>query len=83
MFEQRALPITEDIMFKWRLLVEDGRKAGHTLRRQRLSKGARARAQSLARRGADKRLVNGSFLDLTSATKKWCRIDRLVVFQIS
>jgi toxin FitB len=30
MFEQRALPVSEDIMFKWRLLVEDGRKAGHT-----------------------------------------------------
>ena len=31
MFENRALPITEDIMFKWRLLVEEGRKTGHTL----------------------------------------------------
>jgi len=30
MFEQRALPVTEDIMLKWRLLVEEGRKAGHT-----------------------------------------------------
>jgi len=30
MFEQRILAITEDIMFKWRLLVEDGRKDGHT-----------------------------------------------------
>lgn len=30
MFEQRDLPISEDIMFKWRLLVEDGRKVGHT-----------------------------------------------------
>jgi predicted nucleic acid-binding protein len=30
MFAQRALPVTEDIVFKWRLLVEDGRKAGHT-----------------------------------------------------
>jgi toxin FitB len=30
MFEQRILPVTEDIMFKWRLLVEDGRKTGHT-----------------------------------------------------
>jgi predicted nucleic acid-binding protein len=30
MFEQRVLQITEDIMFKWRLLVEDGRRAGHT-----------------------------------------------------
>jgi predicted nucleic acid-binding protein len=30
MFAGRVLEITEDIMFKWRLLVEDGRKAGHT-----------------------------------------------------
>jgi len=30
MFEQRVLPVMEDIMFKWRLLVEDGRRAGHT-----------------------------------------------------
>jgi toxin FitB len=30
MFEERVLAITEDIMFKWRLLIDDGRKAGHT-----------------------------------------------------
>lgn len=30
MFDQRTLEISEDVMFKWRLLVEDGRKAGHT-----------------------------------------------------
>ena len=30
MFEQRVLAISEDVMFKWRLLVEEGRKAGHT-----------------------------------------------------
>jgi predicted nucleic acid-binding protein len=30
MFEDRALEITEDIMLKWRLLVEQGRKSGHT-----------------------------------------------------
>lgn len=30
MFDQRILPVTEDIMFKWRLLVEDGRKTGYT-----------------------------------------------------
>ncbi len=30
MFEGRVLPIGEDVMFKWRLLVEEGRKAGHT-----------------------------------------------------
>jgi len=30
MFDDRVLPISEDVMFRWRLLVEDGRKAGHT-----------------------------------------------------
>jgi toxin FitB len=30
MFEQRALPVSEDVMLKWRLMVEDGRKTGHT-----------------------------------------------------
>jgi toxin FitB len=30
MFEQRVLAISEPVMFKWRLLAEDGRKAGHT-----------------------------------------------------
>lgn len=30
MFENRVLPVSEDIMFKWRLLVEEGRKVGHT-----------------------------------------------------
>jgi predicted nucleic acid-binding protein len=30
MFEQRVLPVSENILFKWRLLVEEGRKAGHT-----------------------------------------------------
>ncbi len=27
MFEERVLPVSEDVMFKWRLLVERGRKA--------------------------------------------------------
>jgi predicted nucleic acid-binding protein len=30
MFEERVLQITEDIMLKRRLLVEEGRKSGHT-----------------------------------------------------
>ena len=30
MFEQRVLQVTEEVMFKWRLLVEEGRKLGHT-----------------------------------------------------
>ncbi len=30
MFDQRVLPVTEEIMFRWRVLVEEGRKSGHT-----------------------------------------------------
>jgi len=30
LFARRVLPVSEDIMFKWRLLVEEGRKVGHT-----------------------------------------------------
>lgn len=30
MFERRALAVSEDVMFKWRLMVEEGRKSGHT-----------------------------------------------------
>jgi predicted nucleic acid-binding protein len=30
MFDQRVVSVSEDIMFKWRLLLEEGRKAGHT-----------------------------------------------------
>jgi toxin FitB len=30
MFEDRILPLSEEVMLKWRLLVEVGRKSGHT-----------------------------------------------------
>nr|WP_211203877.1 type II toxin-antitoxin system VapC family toxin [Candidatus Accumulibacter phosphatis] len=30
MFEERILPVSQDIMFTWRLLVEEGRKSGNT-----------------------------------------------------
>ena len=30
MFAGRVLPVSEDVMFKWRLLFEEGRKTGHT-----------------------------------------------------
>lgn len=30
MFDGRVLPLSEEVMLKWRLLVEDGRKTGHT-----------------------------------------------------
>jgi len=42
MFEHRVLAITEDIMVKWRLLVEDGRRAGHTFSQPDLIIGATA-----------------------------------------
>ena len=30
MFDQRVLEVSEDVMFRWRLLVDQGRGAGHT-----------------------------------------------------
>ena len=30
LFEQRVLEVSEDVLLKRRLLVEDGRKSGHT-----------------------------------------------------
>lgn len=30
MFDRRVLEVSEHVMFKWRLLVEDGRRIGHT-----------------------------------------------------
>ena len=30
MFHQRVLPVTEDILFRWRVLIEERRKVGHT-----------------------------------------------------
>ncbi len=30
LFERRVCEVTEDILLEWRLLVEDGRKSGHT-----------------------------------------------------
>jgi predicted nucleic acid-binding protein len=47
MFEERVLAVSEDIMFKWRLLVEDGRKAGHTFSQPDLIIAATALHHSL------------------------------------
>jgi toxin FitB len=47
MFDRRVLPVTEDIMLKWRLLVEDGRKAGHTFSQPDLIIAATALEQGL------------------------------------
>ena len=42
MFDERVLDVTEDIMLKWRLLVEEGRKVGHTFAQPDLLIGATA-----------------------------------------
>lgn len=42
MFEGRILDVTEDVMLKWRLLVESGRKSGHTFSQPDLIIGATA-----------------------------------------
>ena len=47
MFEQRVLDVSEDVMLKWRLLVEDGRKAGHTFSQPDLIIAATARHHGL------------------------------------
>jgi predicted nucleic acid-binding protein len=30
MFHKRVLPVTEEIMLRWRIVLEDGRRSGHT-----------------------------------------------------
>jgi toxin FitB len=47
MFEQRVLPVTEDIMFRWRLLVAEGRRVGHTFSQPDLIIGATALVHGL------------------------------------
>jgi toxin FitB len=48
MFESRVLPVSEDVMFKWRLLVEEGRKTGHTFSQPDLIIAATALHHGLA-----------------------------------
>ncbi len=48
MFGQRVLEVSEDVMFRWRLLVEEGRKAGHTFSQPDLIIAATALQHGLA-----------------------------------
>ena len=43
LFSQRVLDVSEDVLFKWRLLVEEGRKRGHTYSQPDLFIAATAR----------------------------------------
>ena len=47
MFDQRVLPVSEDVMFRWRIMLEDGRKAGHTFSQPDLIIAATALQQGL------------------------------------
>lgn len=53
MFEGRVLPVSEDVMLKWRILVEAGRKVGHTLSQPDLILAATARHYSLTMMSRD------------------------------
>ena len=48
MFDQRVLEVSADVMLKWRLLVEDGRKLGHTFSQPDLIIAATALQHGLA-----------------------------------
>lgn len=47
MFQGRILLVSEDVMFKWRLMVEEGRKARHTFSQPDLIIGAIALCHGL------------------------------------
>ena len=47
MFERRILPVSEDIMFKWRLIVQEGRKVRHTYSQPDLIIAATASTQGM------------------------------------
>jgi toxin FitB len=47
MFEARILPVTEDIMLKWRLMVDEGGRTGHTFSQPDLLIAATAACHNL------------------------------------
>ena len=47
MFDHRVIPVDENVMFRWRMLVEEGRKRGHTFSQPDLIIAASAQQFSL------------------------------------
>jgi hypothetical protein len=47
MFSQRVLPLTEDTMLRWRVMVKEGRKSGHTFSQPDLIIAATAQQHGL------------------------------------
>ena len=73
MFEQRVLAISEDVMFKWRLLVEDGRKAGRTFSQPDLIIAATAQHHGLTVVSRDTKEYVAARVDVFSP---WLVIDQ-------
>lgn len=48
LFDRRTLPITEDTLLQWRLMIEAGRKRGHTFSHPDILTAATAAQHSLA-----------------------------------
>ena len=66
LFQQRTLPLSEDVMLKWRLLVAEGRKSGHTFSQPDLVIAATALLHDLVvvtRNEADYRLAGVQLLN--------------------
>ena len=75
MLEQRALPVSEGVMFKWRLLVADGRKTGRYLfptRSNHRRDGASSWANS--RYARHERLQKGACASSQPVARGRCRI---------
>jgi toxin FitB len=84
MFARRMLPIAEDIMLKWHLVVEEGRKAAHTFSQPDLIIAATAlhhdltvltRVPRIKRGPATRSSTRGPTLRLTRATERRCQIN--------
>jgi predicted nucleic acid-binding protein len=77
MFEQRVLAVSEDVLVTWRLLVEQGRKVGHTFSQPDLFIAATARHHGLtvvSRDTAEYLLAGASvFNPWKDKIPAWCR----------
>lgn len=65
MFARRSLDVTEDIMLKWRLMVEEGRKSGHTFSQPDLIIAATAQHHGLI-------VVSRDISEYTQARRRAC-----------
>jgi predicted nucleic acid-binding protein len=79
MFERRVLPVSEEVMFKWRLLVEEGRKAGHAVSQPDLIIAATALCHGLTvmtRDADDFERAPVPVINPWRTASRACRVDR-------